>query len=91
MRIGCSTWYPAVTIEFVTEQLSCTGEDSPMANLLLSVMGAFAKRALIHERQREGIAAAKQRGVYRGHKKSSCPGPLTAAGGGVRGRGLSAG
>ncbi|WP_442941935.1 recombinase family protein [Nonomuraea sp. NBC_00507] len=44
---------------------SFTGEDSPMATLLLSVMGAFAEfeRALILERQREGIAAAKQRGA----------------------------
>jgi DNA invertase Pin-like site-specific DNA recombinase len=42
-----------------------------MANLLLSVMGAFAEfeRALIKERQREGIALAKQRGAYRGRKK----------------------
>jgi len=43
-----------------------------MANLLLSVMGAFAEfeRALIRERQREGIALAKQRGAYRGRKRS---------------------
>jgi DNA invertase Pin-like site-specific DNA recombinase len=43
-----------------------------MANLMLSVMGAFAEfeRALIHERQREGIALAKQRGAYRGRKKA---------------------
>ncbi len=61
-----------VCIEFVKEHLSFTGEDSPMANLMLSVMGAFAEfeRALIHERQREGIALAKQRGAYRGRKKS---------------------
>jgi len=61
-----------VRIEFVTEQLTFTGEDSPMANLLLSVMGAFAEfeRALIRERQREGIALAKQRGAYRGRRKS---------------------
>jgi DNA invertase Pin-like site-specific DNA recombinase len=48
-----------------------------MANLLLSVMGAFAQfeRALILVRQREGIAAAKQRGgVYTGRKPA-----LTAA------------
>jgi DNA invertase Pin-like site-specific DNA recombinase len=39
-----------------------------MANLMLSVMGAFAEfeRALIRERQREGIVLAKQRGAYRG-------------------------
>jgi DNA invertase Pin-like site-specific DNA recombinase len=61
-----------VRIEFVKEHLVFTGEDSPMASLMLSVMGAFAEfeRALIHERQREGIALAKQRGAYKGRKKS---------------------
>jgi DNA invertase Pin-like site-specific DNA recombinase len=61
-----------VCIEFVKEHLSFTGEDSPMASLMLSVMGAFAEfeRALIHERQREGIALAKLRGAYKGRKKS---------------------
>jgi len=64
-----------VRIEFVKEHLTFTGEDSPMANLMLSVMGAFAEfeRALIRERQREGIALAKQRGAYRGRKKSLSP------------------
>jgi DNA invertase Pin-like site-specific DNA recombinase len=43
-----------------------------MANLMLSVMGAFAEfeRSLIKERQREGIALARQRGAYRGRKKT---------------------
>ncbi|MFE4080397.1 recombinase family protein [Paenarthrobacter sp. YIM B13468] len=61
-----------VRVEFVKEGLVFTGEDSPMANLMLSVMGAFAEfeRSLIRERQREGIALAKQRGAYRGRKKS---------------------
>nr|WHE44017.1 DNA-invertase hin [Providencia stuartii] len=61
-----------VRMEFVKEGLKFTGEDSPMANLMLSVMGAFAEfeRALIRERQREGIVLAKQRGAYRGRKKS---------------------
>jgi DNA invertase Pin-like site-specific DNA recombinase len=65
-----------VRIEFVKEHLSFTGEDSPMANLMLSVMGAFAEfeRALIHERQREGIALAKRRGAYKGRKKSLASG-----------------
>ena len=46
-----------------------------MATLMLSVMGAFAEfeRALIRERQREGIALAKQRGAYRGRKKALAP------------------
>lgn len=59
-----------VRIEFVKECLTFTGEDSPMANLMLSVMGAFAEfeRALLRERQREGITLAKQRGAYRGRK-----------------------
>lgn len=59
-----------VRIEFIKEGLTFTGEDSPMANLLLSVMGAFAEfeRELIRERQREGIALAKQRGAYHGRK-----------------------
>jgi DNA invertase Pin-like site-specific DNA recombinase len=61
-----------VRIEFVKECLTFTGEDSPMANLMLSVMGAFAEfeRTLLRERQREGIALAKQRGAYRGRKPS---------------------
>jgi DNA invertase Pin-like site-specific DNA recombinase len=65
-----------VRIEFVKENLTFTGEDSPMATLLmLSVMGAFAEfeRALIRERQREGIALAKQRGASRGRKKALSP------------------
>ena len=61
-----------IRIEFVKECLTFTGEDSPMANLMLSVMGAFAEfeRALLKERQREGISLAKLRGVYRGRKRS---------------------
>ena len=61
-----------IRIQFVKENLIFTGEDSPMANLMLSVMGAFAEfeRALIRERQREGIALAKERGAYRGRKRS---------------------
>jgi DNA invertase Pin-like site-specific DNA recombinase len=61
-----------VRIEFVKEGLTFTGEDSPMAHLMLSVMGAFAEfeRTLLRERQREGIALAKQRGAYRGRKRA---------------------
>jgi len=64
-----------VRVEFVKECLVFTGEDSPMAKLMLSVMGAFSEfeRALIRERQREGIALAKQRGAYRGRKKMLAP------------------
>ena len=59
-----------VKVEFTREHLTFTGEESPMANLLLSVMGAFAQfeRELLRERQREGIEIAKKAGVYRGRK-----------------------
>jgi DNA invertase Pin-like site-specific DNA recombinase len=61
-----------VKIQFIKENLLFTGEDSPMANLLLSVMGAVAEfeRELINERIREGVAIAKKAGKYTGRKKS---------------------
>ena len=64
-----------ILVEFVKEKLTFTGQDSPMSNLLLSVMGAFAEfeRSLIRERQMEGIAIAKSKGVYKGRKKSLKP------------------
>ena len=65
-----------VRVQFLTAQLTFSGEHSPMVELLLSVLGAFAQfeRALIRERQREGIALAKARGLpgsaYRGLRAS---------------------
>ena len=60
-----------IKVEFLKEGLSFTGEESPMSQLLLSVMGAFAQfeRSLIKERQMEGITIAKNKGLYRGRKK----------------------
>lgn len=59
-----------IRVEFMEEGLTFTGDDNAMAKLLLSMMGAFAEfeRALILERQREGIAIAKAAGKYRGRK-----------------------
>lgn len=59
-----------VQVQFLKENLLFTGEDSPMANLLLSLLGAVAEfeRELIRERQREGIAVARSKGVYKGRK-----------------------
>lgn len=59
-----------VKIQFIKEGLIFTGEDSPMSNLLLSVMGAFSEfeRTLLRERQLEGIAVAKKKGLYKGRK-----------------------
>jgi len=54
-----------IHVVFVKEYLTFTGEDSPMSNLLLSAMGAFAEfeRELIGERQRKGIAIARTEGT----------------------------
>ncbi|OBH14876.1 recombinase family protein [Mycolicibacter sinensis] len=59
-----------VRVEFVKESMTFTGDDSPMNTLLLSMLGAVAEfeRSLILERQREGIALAKARGVYKGRR-----------------------
>ena len=64
-----------ICVQFLKENLTFTGEDSPMSNLMLSVLGAVAQfeRDLIKERQREGIILAKKRGVYKGRKKSLSP------------------
>ncbi len=62
-----------VKVQFIKESLTFTGEDSPMANMMLSIMGAVAQfeRELIKERQREGVAIAKAKGdVYKGRKPS---------------------
>lgn len=64
-----------VVIMFHKENLTFAGEDSPMQNLLLSMLGAVAEfeRAIILERQREGIAIAKTQGVYKGRKPTLTP------------------
>lgn len=61
-----------VVVKFHKEGLAFTGEDSPMSNLLLSMLGAVAEfeRSIILERQREGIAIAKSEGKYKGRKPS---------------------
>jgi len=61
-----------ICVQFVKENLTFTGVDSPMSNLLLSLLGAVAEfeRSMIRERQREGIALAKKAGVYKGRKPS---------------------
>lgn len=51
-----------VTVKFYKENLIFSGESSPFQRLHLQIIGAVAEfeRALIRERQREGIALAKQ-------------------------------
>lgn len=57
-----------VVVSFHQERLEFTGDDSPMQHLMLHLMGAFAQfeRALLKERQREGIAIAKAEGRHLG-------------------------
>jgi DNA invertase Pin-like site-specific DNA recombinase len=64
-----------IKVEFIKENLTFTGEDSPMSELLLNMLGAVAEfeRSMIRERQREGIAIAKTKGVYTGRKPSLSP------------------
>jgi DNA invertase Pin-like site-specific DNA recombinase len=59
-----------VAVQFVKESLTFTDEQNAASLLMLNIMGAFAEfeRSLIKERQREGIAIAKTKGVYTGRK-----------------------
>jgi len=60
-----------VKVHFVKENLIFTGDDTPMAELLLNLLGAVAQfeRSLINERQREGVQIAKANGAYKGRKR----------------------
>lgn len=60
------------SIKFIKENLEFTSASNPMSQLILGMLGAVAEfeRAIILERQREGIELAKKRGVYKGRKPS---------------------
>jgi len=60
-----------VTVKFYAENLTFTGDDSPMSKLTLHLMGAFAEfeRTITRTRQREGIEAAKKAGKHLGRPK----------------------
>lgn len=68
-----------VSVEFVKERQTFSGaagaNADPMAMLMLQMLGAFAQfeRAIIKERQREGIAIAKTKGVYKGRAPKLTP------------------
>ena len=68
LRIVADLTNRKVKVEFVKENLTFTGEDSAIATLMLSIMGAVAsfERSMILERQREGVALAKKAGRYKG-------------------------
>lgn len=64
-----------VTVEFLKPHLTFSGEGDHIGQLMLTILGGIAEfeRALIRERQAEGIALAKERGVYKGRKRSLSP------------------
>lgn len=63
-----------VSVRFLNERLDFDAgkEASPVANLMLCMVGAFAEfeRSMIKRRQTEGIALDKERGVYKGRQRS---------------------
>lgn len=61
-----------VSVTFLKNNLTFTGEDDPMKKLMLQIMGAVAEfeRSIIRERQKEGVQIAKARGAYKGRKRS---------------------
>lgn len=60
------------SIKFISEGLMFDGVDSPVSNLMLTVVGAFGEfeRRIALERQLEGIELAKSQGKYKGRKPS---------------------
>ena len=63
--------YEEAKVQFIQEDLLFTGEDSPIYQLLLSVMGALAEfeRSLIKERQKR-IEITKKKVVHKGRTKA---------------------
>ena len=62
-----------VSVHFHKESMKFNGDKSDsMTNLLFNILGSFAEfeRELMLERQREGIAKAKDDGKYKGRTKS---------------------
>lgn len=70
-----------VTVEFVKENLTFNGQDSAMSKMLLGIFASISEweRATIRERQAEGIAIAKAKGVYKGRKPSLTPQQIAEA------------
>ena len=57
-----------IAIQFIKENITFTAQATPMDNLMLQLMGAFAQfeREIILERQKEGIKLAAAQGKYKG-------------------------
>ena len=61
-----------IKVQFIKEGFIYTNDETPIADLMLSMIRAVAEfeRSLLKERQREGIELAKKKGIYKGRKKS---------------------
>ncbi|MDT9408271.1 recombinase family protein [Corynebacterium rouxii] len=61
-----------VVVEFLKENQTYTATSDPVARLMWGGLGSIAEfgRSLIRERQAEGIARAKARGVHKGRAKA---------------------
>jgi DNA invertase Pin-like site-specific DNA recombinase len=73
LRIVRTLTERGVTVEFVKNKLRFASDDSdPMSKLMMTMLAGFSafERDLIRERQREGIAIAKAKGLYKGRKKA---------------------
>lgn len=64
-----------VKVQFVKENLTFTGNDDSMSQLLLSIMGSLSEweNSVRRERQIAGIALGKERGVYKGRTAALTP------------------
>ena len=70
-----------ISVKFLKEGQTYSLNSTPIAKLMLGLLGSVAEfeRAIIRERQAEGIARAKARGIYQGGAKAlliraACPG-----------------
>ncbi|WP_426722024.1 recombinase family protein [Corynebacterium auriscanis] len=61
-----------VSVKFLKEGQTYSKNSTPVAKLMLGLLGSVAEfeRSIIRERQAEGIAQAKKRGVYKGRAKA---------------------
>ena len=70
------------SVHFIKEHLTFSKDSTdPRATLMLGILGSFAEfeRAIIRERQAEGIALAKKAGKYKGRKRAISPDDLEKA------------
>ncbi|WP_322063117.1 recombinase family protein [Paraburkholderia sp. J63] len=80
LRIVRELTSSGVTVSFVKDSMTFSSDSNPQQHLMMTMLAGFAQfeRALIRERQREGIAIAKANGVYKGRKPALTPEQIKA-------------